>query len=118
MLPRAGRSASAGAARAADYFLPRVICPSCWSTDVELISVDGRGTLHSFTVCHRAAASGFEAELPYVVALVELEQGVRLLSTVVDVEDSALRIGMPLVADFEDRGEGLVVPVFVPAVQS
>ena len=56
--------------------------------------------------------------MPYVVALVELEQGVRLLSTVVDVEDGELRIGMPLVADFEDRGEGLVVPVFVPAAQS
>ena len=108
-----GRCRSCG-----EHFLPRVICPSCWSSDVEQVVVEGRGTLHSFTVCHRAAASGFEADLPYVVALVELEQGVRVLSTVVDIEHDALWIEMPLRADFEDRGDGLVVPVFVPEVQA
>jgi uncharacterized OB-fold protein len=95
-------------------FLPRAVCPFCFTEAPEPVFAAGLGTVHSFTVCHRAGAPGFEQDVPYVVALVELDEGVRLVSNIVSVPPASVRIGMPVRAVFEDRGEGLVVPLFEP----
>jgi uncharacterized OB-fold protein len=79
------------------------------------VHASGRGTLYSFTVCHRPGMPGFGDEVPYVVALVELEEGVRMVANIVSVPAADVRIGMPLRAVFEPRGDGLVVPQFAPA---
>jgi uncharacterized OB-fold protein len=96
------------------HFLPRAVCPFCWSDDVESVDGTGGGIVHSVTVCYRAGAPGFEADVPYVVGLVELEEGVRVLTNIVAVDPGSVRIGMPVQAVFEDRG-GLAVPTFAPA---
>ena len=96
-------------------FLPRAICPFCHAGEPEPVEASGRGELYSFTVCHRAGMPGFESDVPYVVGLVELEEGVRMVANVVSVAPDEVNIGMPLVAIFEERGEGLVVPLFRPA---
>ena len=95
-------------------FLPRAVCPFCWTADPEPVTASGLGSVYSFTVCHRAGMPGFEADVPYVVGLIELEEGVRLLANVLQVDPAAVAIGMPVKAVFEDRGEGLVVPQFAP----
>ena len=95
------------------HFLPRAVCPHCWTLDVEPVTVPGRGVVHAFTVCHRAGAAGFEADVPYVVALVELEEGVRLLTNLVRIDPGEVAIGLPVHAVFERRG-ALTVPVFAP----
>jgi uncharacterized protein len=98
------------------HFLPRVLCPFCWTQDPEIVDAAGTGALYSFTVLHRAGMSGFENDVPYVVALVELDEGVRMVSNVVGVEPEAVEIGMRLRAVFADR-DGVSFAQFVPATE-
>jgi hypothetical protein len=82
---------------------------------VEWRTVSGRGTLHSYVISH-VAASGFEADVPYAVAIVELAEGPRMMANVVGVENTPghLVLDMPLEVVFEPRGE-VVIPNFAPA---
>jgi len=95
------------------FFYPRLACPRCASTDVSWITASGRATLHSYVISHRPAP-GFDG--PTVIAVVETEEGPRMMSNIVGVEpDPAnLELDMPLQVDFEERGEWSV-PVFRPA---
>jgi len=95
-------------------FHPRSFCPICLSRDVVWKQLSGRGTLASFIINHRPAP-GYEGEAPYVMALVELEEGPRLTANILEVEPSpeAVHVGMPLEVVFEDRGE-ITVPQFRP----
>ena len=76
-------------------FYPRSLCPHCGGVDLEWVTVSGRGMVYSFTVVHRAPAE-FEPEAPYVVALVELEEGVRMLTRLIDVDPAAVSVAMPV----------------------
>lgn len=76
-------------------------CPKCLSEDTEWVATSGRGAVWSWCVFHRAYFKGFEPELPYTVALIELDEGVRIYSNVLDVPDGQLRIGMRVCAVFE-----------------
>jgi uncharacterized OB-fold protein len=96
------------------WFMPRVICPKCWSQDVEVARSSGRGVVHSFTVLYRPIDPWFEDKLPYVLGLIETEEGVRVLTNVIGVEPDKVEIGMPVEVSFEDRGEGTIVPQFGP----
>lgn len=95
------------------YFPPRPFCPRCLSVDVAWETTSGRGSLHTYVINHRAAP-GFEA--PYAIAVVQLEEGPRLMSSIVDVEQTpeALVLDMPLVVTFDARSD-MHVPVFRPA---
>ena len=95
------------------FFPPRPFCPDCLSGDVVWEPLSGRGTLHTYVINHRAAP-GFEA--PYAIAVVQLEEGPRLMSNIVDVPQTpeALQLDMALEVDFEQRGD-VAVPVFRPA---
>ena len=97
------------------YFPPRAICPKCWSADVEWEVVSGRATLHSYVISHRPAP-GFAADAPYPIALVKLEEGPRLMSNIVEIDNvpEKLVLDMPLEVTFEERGE-LTIPQFRPA---
>ncbi len=94
------------------YFPPRPFCPTCLSDEVEWQPVSGRGTLHTYVINHRAAP-GFEA--PYAIAVVQLDEGPRMMSNIVGVEQTpeALVLDMPLQVEFETRG-GVQLPVFGP----
>jgi uncharacterized OB-fold protein len=96
-------------------FYPRTVCPHCHTGSPEWIDASGRGRVYSFSVLHRAGSPGFEADVPYVVALVDLEEGVRMLANVVNVPAEEVEIGMPVTATFERRAEDFVVPQFEPA---
>jgi uncharacterized OB-fold protein len=77
--------------------------------------VSGRASLHSYVISHRAAP-GFDAEVPYAIAIVELEEGPRLMSNIVGIDNTPenLVLDMPLEVTFEQRGE-MVIPQFRPA---
>jgi len=94
---------------------PRGICASCWSNDLEWQASSGRGTVYTFTVTHRTQARGFKDEVPYVVAWVELEEGVQLLTNVVGCDPSRVAIGMPVQVTFEEAAPGVSIPHFTPA---
>ncbi len=97
---------------------PRALCVSCLSDDIEHFVASGRGSVHTFTLTHQNQAPGFREACPYVLAYVELEEGPRLMSNIVDCEPDEVHIGMPVHVDFarpEGIEEGLAVPRFRPA---
>ncbi|HEU5321721.1 MAG TPA: Zn-ribbon domain-containing OB-fold protein [Methylomirabilota bacterium] len=94
---------------------PRGVCAWCWSDDLEWRPSAGRGTLWTFTVTHRTQARGFRDALPYVLAWVELEEGVQMLANVVGADPARLEIGLPVRVVFEDATPEVSIPRFTPA---
>ena len=94
------------------YFYPRSFCPRCQSADVEWTDVSGRGRLVSYVINHRPLPPA-DLDAPQVIALVELEEGVRMLTNIVGspAEPAALPLDAPVSVAFEPRGD-LKVPVF------
>jgi uncharacterized protein len=76
-------------------FYPRAVCPHCTSGELGWVEAGGAGRVHSFTVVHRAPPE-YRDDVPYVVALVDLEEGVRLMTRLVDVEPAAVSVDMPV----------------------
>ena len=99
------------------HFYPRNFCPSCWSEDVEWFEASGDATLYTWSVVYANDLPPFGERVPYVAAVVDLAEGPRMMTNVVDCEPNALAIGMPLTVAFEDRGDDLTVPVFRPAAK-
>jgi len=97
------------------YFYPRPVCPSCGSSDVEWFTASGDATLYSYVINHRPAP-GFEADVPYAIAVVRLAEGPRMMTNIVGVPQTpgALELDMPLRVRFEQRGP-VSLPVFGPA---
>jgi uncharacterized OB-fold protein len=96
------------------YLYPRPHCPRCLSEKTEWRSASGRGKLHTFGINYRPAR-GFEGG-PYVIAVVELEEGPRLMSNLVDVEPdpATLRVDMPLEIVYDDVTDEVTLPKFRP----
>ncbi len=102
-------------------FYPRSICPNCHSDQLAWVTASGDGTIYSYTVVHQAFGP-FAGEPPFVVALVELAEGVRLMTRIVGADGSTLEavtIGAPVRVVFEqvapageDGEEPLVLPYF------
>jgi uncharacterized OB-fold protein len=94
-------------------FFPRHLCTACGSDRTEWTEASGRGTVHSFTIVHRAAFPEFQARTPYVVALIDLEEGPRMMTNIVGDDALGVAIGDAVVVVFEARGtEGAKVPQF------
>ena len=89
------------------------MCPDCGSLEFEVAELSGRGSLYSFAVLHHPQHPAFD--YPVLAALVELDEGIRLVSNLVDVDAAAIEIGMPLVVDFAETADGCAVPIFRPA---
>ena len=94
------------------HFMPRHLCPACWSDQLEWVDVAGTGRVHSFTVIRRASDPAFASRVPYVVALIELDEGPRMMANIVGDDALAVAIGDPVKVTFEDRGSGALIPQF------
>jgi len=81
---------------------PRAVCTKCLSSAVEWKRASGRGTVYSYTVTHQNQAPGFRETLPYVLAIVELAEGPRLMTNVVECPPDQVTIGMPVEVVFDD----------------
>ena len=93
---------------------PRLLCGQCWTRDVLWVQACGRATLHTWSVARHAFHPGFADETPYVMAVADLEEGVRALGRMRAVAPESLRIGMPLRFAVFTRPDGLAVPGFDP----
>ncbi len=82
--------------------MPRESCEACGSFDWNWQASSGKATLFSWTIIHRALHPAFAEEVPYAAVVVEMEEGVRLVSRLHDVANDELRIGLPLEILFED----------------
>lgn len=91
------------------------VCPECLSRSSKWVEVEGKGTLWSHVVYHRAYLAEFKAEVPYSVGLVTLDCGVQLLTRLVDMPTGGPRVDMRVEADFRELGSHGIVPVFRPA---
>ena len=96
-------------------FYPRSTCPRCGSGALTWRRSAGLGTIHTFTVARRATHRAFADRVPYVIAIVELEEGPHLTTEIVGVDPDAVRIGARVAVEFEDHDE-VSVPVFRPVV--
>ena len=97
------------------FFYPRSECPRCLSTNLEWVQVSGRARLHSFTVVQQPANAAFRDDVPYVYAVVQLDEGPRLVSNIVQCDIDALRVDMPLEAVFDDVTPEWTLVKFKPA---
>ncbi|MEI8400086.1 MAG: Zn-ribbon domain-containing OB-fold protein [Alcaligenaceae bacterium] len=95
------------------HFMPRYLCPACWSTELEWIQASGFGVVHSFTVVRRAPMKEFDHLVPYVVALIELSEGPRMMANILGPDALTTRIGDQVKVCFEQRGPDAKVPQFV-----
>ena len=95
-------------------FYPRGICANCWSSDIKWFPSSGRGTVWTFTVTNQNRTPGFDTG-PYVLALVELEEGVRMFTNIVDCDPKDVSIGMAVEVTFERATDQISVPFFKPA---
>lgn len=98
-------------------YYPRPRCPECLSGNTAWTRVSGRGTVYSFTVVHRPLARWFKGRVPLVCAVIELEEGVRMMSNVERIDPHQVRIGLPVQVFFEDVNEDITLPKFEPVAQ-
>ena len=106
------------------YFYPRDICPfpECFSRDTEWVQSSGRGTLHTFAIVHRAPTPAFRGKVPFITAVVELEEGARIPTNLVGIEfaedeirPESIQCGMAVEVVFEELDENISLPMFRPA---
>jgi uncharacterized protein len=95
-------------------FPPSAVCPNCLSLDCGWEEMSGRGKVFSFTVYRRLYHPGFAAEMPYVVALVALDEGPRLLSNVINIDPETVRCDMPVQVVFDAVTPEVTLPKFEP----
>jgi uncharacterized OB-fold protein len=96
------------------HFYPRPLCPVCWSEDVEWEQASGRATLYTYSVVYVNDLPPFRERVPYVAALVDLDEGPRMMTNVVDCAADELHIGMPLQVTFRVETDEVTLPVFRP----
>ena len=94
-------------------FYPRFFCIHCGSKDLSWEEAKS-GKVYSFTVIHRPPSEAFANDVPYILALVEFEGGVRVMANLKGAVTSKIYIGMPIQVKFEARGEKISVPIFMP----
>jgi uncharacterized OB-fold protein len=95
-------------------FPARTICSTCLSREASWVPMSGRGTVFSFVIMHQAIHPGFAAETPYAVVVIQLDEGVRLLSNLVDCPTADVEIGMPVEVVFDDLTPEVTLPKFRP----
>jgi uncharacterized OB-fold protein/acyl dehydratase len=92
---------------------PRPACASCGSFEWDTVTASGRGTVYSFVVVHHPQVGGFDYPLP--IAVVELEEGTRLVGDLIGVDPTAVYIGMPVAVEMVAVDDELTIPMFRPA---
>ncbi len=97
------------------YFYPRPLCPHCMSRRVEWVDASGRGKVHTYVISMRPGRSA-PLPAPYVIAIVELDEGPRMMSNLVDVEPTpeAIRCDMPVEVVFVPISDEITLPRFRP----
>jgi uncharacterized OB-fold protein len=95
-------------------FPPSLACPYCGRGELRWVEVSGRGRVFSYVVFHRVYHPAFRDRVPYVVAVIALDEGPRLLSNVVGVPAERVECEMRVRAVFDDVRDGMVIPQFTP----
>ncbi|MEE3853015.1 Zn-ribbon domain-containing OB-fold protein [Gordonia sp. LSe1-13] len=93
-------------------FYPRHLCPHCHSDEHRWEQASGRGTVYSYSVVHRAPSAAFAGSAPYIVALIDLDEGVRMMSNIL-ADPSGVAIGARVAVSFRHESAEVGIPEFV-----
>lgn len=100
-------------------FYPRAVCPHCGSRNWAWKPVSGKGKIYGFSINmgKHPSARPFDNDVPYVIAVVELAEGVRLMTNIVGIEPdpNKIKVGMDVVVHYDDVTESITLPKFKPA---
>lgn len=99
-------------------FYPREICPTCLGYDLEWRDSPGSGTVYAFSVHHRTGSAEMADRTPYVVALVDLDEGARMMSNIVGCSPDDVAVGMGVRVTWEQLPDGRNLPLFEPSTGS
>lgn len=94
------------------HFYPRALCPHCHSDALGWVEARGTGSIYSYTIARRPAGPAFKADTPYVVALIDLDEGARLMSNIVTDDVEAVRIGQRVMVEYDDVTDEITLPKF------
>jgi uncharacterized OB-fold protein len=99
------------------FFYPRIACPHCHSRNVGWVQASGKGKLYSFEIAYRSLNPAFKIEAPYILAMVELEEGPRLMSNLINIDPdpAVVKCDMPVEVVFEKQNDDVTIPLFQPA---
>lgn len=97
-------------------FYPRNVCPHCGARTLSWKSVSGKGKVYGFTISHQKGMPAFGEEVPYTIAVVELEEGVRMMTNLVGIEPdpNKIKVGMEVVVHYDDVTDAITLPKFKP----
>lgn len=93
---------------------PKTFCPYCFSSNVSWIESKGLGKLYSYSVCMANVAEAFTPDIPYIVGVVDLQEGVRLLTNIVDCKPEDVKCDMDVKVVFRDVTPEFTLPFFKP----
>jgi len=99
-------------------FYPRIVCTSCMSEQIEWFQAGGRAKVLTYTICRLPVAQAYAADVPYVVALVQLEEGPTMMSNIVQCDPESVVSSMPLEVVFEAWSDEITMPQFRPASET
>ena len=95
-------------------FYPRVICANCMSEQIEWRAASGRGTVETYTRVTRAISEAYAADVPYVIALITLAEGPRMMSNVIGCDVESVKCGLAVEVVFERWSAEITMPKFRP----
>ena len=96
-------------------FYPREVCAECLSSDLTWVKVSGSGTVYSYTIAQAPTHPAFAEDVPYIVAIVELTEGPHITTNITGCKPDAVRIGMPVIATFDEVTPDMTLVKFRPA---
>ncbi len=99
----------------ANIFYPRKFCPHCWSAELDWIEASGKGEVFTFSTAYDMVEPKFMEDLPYTIAYVDLQEGVRMMSRIVDCEPDDVKIGMEVQVVWHKLDDEFFLPYFKPA---
>jgi uncharacterized OB-fold protein len=95
-------------------FYPRKYCPDCWSSNLGWSEASGRGKVFSYSITMAGVEERFEEDLPFVLALVDLQEGIRMMTNIVECKPGEVIIGMDVEVAFKDVTDEFTLPMFRP----
>ena len=98
----------------ARIFYPRNVCPECWSSELGWAQASGRGKVFCYTVTLTGVEAKFAADLPYVLAMIDLDEGIRMMGNVIECDPEQVSIGMEVEVVFDDVTPEITLPKWRP----
>lgn len=96
-------------------FFPKYLCPDCMGHDLEWLESAGKGKILTFTVTYESAPPAFMAAVPYAVAIIEMDEGYRMMSNIIECDFDALECEMPVEVVFDPVTPEVTLPKFRPS---